>query len=1143
MTVSALSDLIALLPEFDGVGAESARIAGLLGAARPAVVAALSAGRPMLVVTAHTQSALDFAAELQRWLQTPVGYYPAIESLPYERVHVDRDVLAQRESVLHGLANGDIRVVVAPVRALAQPVAGPNEELTSVHISAGDSVRPDDILRQWVQMGYVETRVVEDPGTFARRGGVIDVFPAGADSPVRIDLFGNDVESLRSFDPSTQRSTGAVGTVELLPIARLQNDVRAAALKALRGVDTASLTAEAETRWREDLVALEHGSGLDELVIFAPYLIESPCSLTDHLPDDAIVVVDSAAETWTMLSDLWDQSCEVQTGMEERGTLPAGLRAALLRPNEVEESIRSRVCLELVTGSSASASFDLSAVFTPAHVFGGRFRDLVRDLTGRKDERVVLATHQPDRLAELLTEENLQVRLVESLVEPPIVGLTMVPAALAQGWSCPAARIVLLTDHEIFGRSVTRQVVRKKRAAREAFFFDYSPGDYVVHLEHGIGRFEGVTRMAIEGAEREYAIVQFAGKDRVYVPTDQLERLTRYVGAGEAAPQLSKLGGGEWQRVRSRAKAAAADIARELIELYAKRRTRAAHAFSQDGPWERELESSFAYEETTDQAKAIDDVKHDMEEPHPMDRLVCADVGYGKTEVAVRATFKAVLDGKQVAVLCPTTILAQQHFETFSERYSPFPVKVEVLSRFRTPAQQREILRRLTSGEVDVVIGTHRLLQKDVVFKDLGLLIVDEEQRFGVKHKEALKRFRESVDVLTLTATPIPRTLHSGLVGIREISVIETPPEGRLPIKTHLQPFDDGLVREAVLRELDRDGQVYIVHNKVATIDAMAERLRRLTPEARIVVAHGQMEDEQLEKVMMTFAHHEADVLLCSTIIENGLDIPNVNTIIVNNAHRLGLTQLYQLRGRVGRSANQAYAYLLYPLDAHLSHTALQRMEAVFEAQDLGAGFSIAMKDLEIRGTGNLLGAEQSGHATAIGFDLYTRMIGDAVERLRGVPVEEPPAITVNVPLTMLLPADYIGSEQERLTLYRRLANVASEADLRDLEDEIRDRFGALPLPVQNLVTVVHLKLLARAARVISISLDREFLTIRTQAGALYDRVSLYRRYGLDAKISNALLKIPRSRIGENWEEALKTILQETATLQGTLAERQAVPV
>ena len=1146
MTLTVLTSVLSRLKEIEKLRGVSTFtvVSGLLGAARPAVAAALIDRRQGLVVTAHSQAALDFAQELHRWTEETVGLFPATEALPYERVRVDRSVLAARESVVHDLGTGVCRVVVAPVRALMQPVEGRNPlELSVSRVRAGSSTRPEELLRQWVSMGYVETRVVDEPGSFARRGGVLDIFPAGRDLPVRIDLFGNDVESLREFDPASQRSLVTVAEVEILPLAQLQDDIRTSVRSELQGIDASRLTAEAETRWQQDVAALEHASGLDELAIFSPYLLAEPCSFVDHFAADALVLVDDAPETWSTLASLQIQAEDVQRGMEEAGTLPIGLKAAVIAADSVKLSVESRHLISITPGTTSQDAVDLSGLFTPARLYAGRVRDFVRASAQGARVRTVVGTQQVERVRELLTEEGIAVGVSGPNANELALGVTLVSSSSVQGWTLPREEIAFLTDHEIFGRSLTRPVPRKKRQAREAFFFDYSPGDFVVHLEHGIGSFEGVTRMSVEGAEREYAIVQYAGKDRVYVPTDQLERLTKYVGSGDAAPHISKLGGGEWQRARARAKAAADDIARELIELYAKRRTRPAHAFPSDQPWQHELEATFSFEETADQVQAIRDVKADMEEPHPMDRLVCADVGYGKTEVAVRAAFKAVMDGKQVAMLVPTTILAQQHFETFADRYGPFPVSVEVLSRFRSPAQQREVLRRLASGEVDIVIGTHRLLQTDVLFKNLGLLIIDEEQRFGVKHKEQLKRFRESIDVLTLTATPIPRTLHSGLVGIREISVIETPPEGRLPIRTYLQPFDERLIREAVLRELDRDGQVYFVHNKVATIDSMAERVRRLVPEARVVVAHGQMDEGLLEGVMLSFAHGEADVLLCSTIIENGLDIPNVNTIVVNNAHRLGLTQLYQLRGRVGRSANQAYAYLLYPLDSHLTQDASRRMEAVFEAQDLGAGFSIAMKDLEIRGTGNLLGAEQSGHAASIGFDLYTRMIGDAVERMRGVPVEEPPSISINLPLTMLLPEEYVGSESERLTLYRRLANVATLSEIADLEDEMRDRFGALPLPVQNLIAVVRLKLKARDARISSITLDREALTVRSQPGAIYDRVSLYRTYGTDAKISNALLRIPRRRLKEDWMSAISEMLDCTLALQDTLAKPEPVPV
>jgi transcription-repair coupling factor (superfamily II helicase) len=1123
----------------------SSRIFGLLNAARPAVVAALLEGRQesAVMVTAHAQEAQELAEELQHWSGRRVAHFPALESLPYERVHPDRALIAAREAVAQGVVRRDVELVVAPVRALMQPVqvsGGQVHEPQPVRV--GDRVIVDRLLKTWGEGGYSEVALVEEPGTFARRGGVVDIFPAGAETPCRLELFGNEIDSLRTFDPATQRSIGAATELRVPPMAGMDEDARLAALDALIDVNTEGMNAQARTRWLDDLARLEAGASFDDLAVFGPYLSQQPLSLVDGLPASAVVVLDGAEQIRRTLDDLWQQAADVQQRLEESGDLPKGLRPALLPPQRVREALEKRVCLELEAGSGAgSEDRDWSGLFVPAQLYGGRLRNFSHDMASAGSNRTVIASLQHDRIGELLGEEGVPARQISELSTAPPAGVTIVPLSLAEGWVLGDAQLTLLTDHELFGRARIRPVPRKQRPVRETFFTDYSPGDYVVHVEHGIGRYAGITRMAVDGAEREYALVEYAGADRVYVPTDQLERLTRYVGVGDAPPTLNRLGGGEWQRARQRAERAAAEIARELVELYARRMSRPGHAFEPDQPWQRELESSFAYPETPDQLRAVEEVKRDMETAHPMDRLVCADVGYGKTEVAVRATFKAVMDGSQVAVLTPTTVLAQQHFETFSERFEAFPIKVEALSRFRSPAQQRDILRRLASGEVDVVIGTHRLLSKDVVFKSLGLLIVDEEQRFGVRHKEQLKKLRETVDVLTLTATPIPRTLHMGLVGIREISVIETPPEGRLPIKTYLQPFDERLVREAVLRELDRDGQVYIVHNKVATIEAMAERLRRLVPEAHIVVGHGQMDEAQLERVMLSFARHEADVLLCSTIIENGLDIPNVNTIVVNNAHRLGLTQLYQLRGRVGRSANQAYAYLLYPRDAQLTHDARRRMEAVFEAQELGAGFSIAMRDLEIRGAGNLLGAEQSGHAAAIGFDLYTRMIADAVERLQGVPVQEQTLVSLDLPLTMFLPPEYVGSEAERLSLYRRLAGVTDSGELDALREEIRDRFGPPPLQVESLFASVRLKLLAQQAKVTSISLGPEVLVVRAAASALYDRVSLYKRYGMEAKVSTNVLRIPRRVLPEEWMPAIEEILTDMIRLRSSIAKPEPV--
>jgi len=1147
MKLTGITRLLAGLEPLSSLdfGGGHRRIFGVLNAARPALLAALQeiAGGQVLVVTAQPHTASDLATELRHWSTAPVALYPALESLPYERVRLDRALLSAREAAAYEVAAGNPGIVVAPVRALLQPVRLPRVSApASWVISTGDRLELDALISGWISAGYSPARLVEEPGTFARRGGVIDVYPVGSTKPVRIELFGNDVESMRTFEPDTQRSIDTIRQTTVRSMASLDTGAREAALAELRGVDTSGMNAEALTAWLDDLGRLEAGAPLDDLPLFTPYLLSGAGSLVDGLSDSAVIVVDSATDAWDAMRQLHEQSVEVQRGMEESGDLPRGLAQALLAPEAFTRGCDRLCTVELEHGSAgASGGADLTGVFTPARLYAGRLRAFVGEAREASSTRFVVTSFQHERVRELLDEEDVAVRAAVDVLSDPEPGVTLLPESLSEGWCLPSRGIVLLCDQELFGRPRARPTPPRRRPAREAIFARIAPGDYVVHLEHGVGRFDSVIKMAIEGAEREYALIEYAGTDRVYVPTDQLERLTRYIGVGDAPPHLNRLGGGEWQRARSRAKAAAADIARELVDLYSKRMARPAHAFAPDSPWQHELEGSFAFVETPDQLAAMEQVKQDMELPQPMDRLVCADVGYGKTEVAVRAAFKAVMDGKQVAVLVPTTVLAQQHFETFSERLAAFPVSVEVLSRLRSPDQRRETLRRLATGEVDVVIGTHRLLQKDVAFKNLGLLIIDEEQRFGVRHKEQLKKLREAIDVLTLTATPIPRTLHMGLLGIREISIIETPPEGRLAIKTYLQPYEDRLVREAIVRELEREGQVYVVHNRVATIQAMAEKIRNLVPQASVLVAHGQMDGATLERVMMAFAHREGDVLVCSTIIENGLDIPNVNTIIVNNAHRLGLTQLYQLRGRVGRSSNQAYAYLLYPQDVRLSHDASRRMEAVFEAQELGAGMNIALKDLEIRGVGNLLGAEQSGHAAAIGFDLYTRLIGEAVEHLRGIVVEEPASVTMDLPISMYLPHEYVADENERLTLYRRLAAVSAPDELLALRDEIVDRFGACPSEVENLLRSVALKLLARAAHVTSIALGPDYVVIRSDAAALYDRVALHRAFGSEAKISTNVLRIPRLLLGDGWFETVEGILRDMVRLRESLRGRQPV--
>jgi transcription-repair coupling factor (superfamily II helicase) len=703
--------------------------------------------------------------------------------------------------------------------------------------------------------------------------------------------------------------------------------------------------------------------------------------------------------------------------------------------------------------------------------------------------------------------------------------------------------LTLLTDSEVFGFAKQRRLAPRRFAHREAFLTELSPGDYVVHIEHGIARFAGLTHKTLDGNEREYLELRYAQGDRLFVPTDQVDRVSRYVGPGDYTPALTRLGSGDWVRTKERVRRAVGDLARELLSLYAARQVLEGHAFPPDTAWQQELEASFPYLETPDQLEAVRQVKSDMENPRPMDRLVCGDVGYGKTEVAIRAAFKAVLDGRQAAVLVPTTVLAQQHYRTFQERLSSFPVRIEMLSRFRSERDQHQVVSDLASGAVDIVIGTHRLLQKDVSLKNLGLVIIDEEQRFGVAHKERLKQMRREVDVLTLSATPIPRTLHMSLVGIRDMSTMETPPEERLPIKTYVSEFDDRLVREAIIRELERGGQVYFVHNRVYNIEQVAHRLRDLVPEAEIAVAHGQMPEEQLERVMLDFVQGGIDVLVCTTIIESGLDIPNVNTIIINQADRLGLAQLYQLRGRVGRGAFRAYAYLLYDRGRVLTEPAQKRLQTIFEATELGAGFQIALKDLEIRGAGNLLGAEQSGHIGAVGFDLYVRLLAEAVERLKALqrgekpplPATARPAVTLDLPLTAHIPHSYVPDLNLRLALYQRLASAQEESEVEEVAREMVDRFGALPPPVHNLLFAVQLRLLAYRAGVQSIQTEDGQIVVRLAEGAHLPREELRRRAPPEVWVGQTQVRLDRDRLGEGWREVLAgTLLTVAGAIEDT---------
>ncbi|MBC8249406.1 MAG: transcription-repair coupling factor, partial [Anaerolineales bacterium] len=925
-----------------------------------------------------------------------------------------------------------------------------------------------------------------------------DVFPPHSAQPVRIELFGNEIESLRLFEPDTQRSQEKVSSFTLVPASEALPKHGPLPARRAAQLDLSACHESAAAEFEANFAALEEGQHFKGLEFYIPCLYPQPGNLIDFLPTEGLLVVDDLTELEASMADLEASALELQKDLLEAGELPSGLPIPYFTWDELQEVLLDRH--PLVLGYDGGEEQPLSRLFAPGPRYGGRLKQVLDDWRRmlQERERIVVVSRQAQRLAALWGEREaageFRVTSVEGITKlPPLRSLTIVQGTLAEGWTLlpplfppqiggderggQQATCCLQTDAEIFGwsRPLPRRVRRPRAVTPEAFFADMAPDDYVVHIEHGIGIFRGLVELTLDGVKREYLDIVYDGDDRLYVPVHQADRLSRYVGASDRPPALHRLGAADWARVKAQAKRAVEDIARELLELYAAREVVPGHAFPPDHPWQAEVEASFPYIETEDQLRAIEEIKADMEKPKPMDRLICGDVGYGKTEVALRAAFKAVMGHKQVAILVPTTVLAQQHYTTFQERLKPFPVEVEMLSRFRSRREQGEILSKLQAGTMDIVIGTHRLIQKDVAFKDLGLLIIDEEQRFGVTHKERLKQMRKEVDVLTLTATPIPRTLYMSLTGVRDMSTIDTPPEERLPVKTHVGEYDETLIRKAILRELDRGGQVYFVHNRVQSIRPVAQRLERLVPEATLAIGHGQMPEAKLEQVMLDFAAGEIDVLVCTSIIESGLDIPNANTLIVNRANQFGLADLYQLRGRVGRGARRAYAYFLYDHPHRLTDTARQRLQTILEASELGAGFGIAMRDLEIRGAGDLLGTRQHGHIAAVGFDLYCRLLAQAVWELKEEPEGETPSalsaplapsVSIDLPLPAFIPRDYVPDPPLRLRLYRRMAGLATMDEIEEMERELKDRFGDLPEATTNLLYQLRLKVLALRAGV-----------------------------------------------------------------------------
>jgi transcription-repair coupling factor (superfamily II helicase) len=1135
---------------------------GLLRAARPAVLAALASNleRPTLVVAGSVERAKALAHSLRDWSSAPehVLSFPEPLALFYERAPWTDEVIAGRLQVLSAFQSPTAPpplIIVASARALMQRTLPLRQFKVSVfQFHVGQALDLDRTLGRWSGLGYEPVSVVESPGQFSHRGGILDIFPPADPLPVRVELFGNRIESLRCFDPATQRSQERVESVTVTPAreALPRHGPRVAdrvAAQLLRD-QPADVCAELEEH-HQGLVSATPFPGIE---FYLPYFYTSPATLLDYLPPEALVVVDDPQELADIWAGLEEDAVDLRAAAEEAGTLPSEYSLPYVTWDEWAEGMTDRPALTLGHGEGDTTS-RLADCFIPGPRFGGQLKPVLEHIRTAQagGGRVIVASQQARRLAELWGSEQDYVSPLDELRQLPQSPLTFVQGSLAEGWILRGADLGrafaylhLLTDAEIFGwrRPEPRRPARRRKVAPESFFSDLTPGDFVVHVEYGIGIFRGLVTRAMEGVEREYLQVEYGGSDRLYVPIHQADRLSRYIGAGDRPPRLNRLGTTTWQMLKKRAKKAAEDVARELLQLYTARELVAGHAFDPDTPWQAELEAAFPYFETEDQLSAIVDVKADMEKPKPMDRLICGDVGYGKTEVALRAAFKAVMGGKQVAVLVPTTVLAQQHYATFRRRLAPFPVEVEMLSRFRSRAEQRKILEKLLASQVDIVIGTHRLLQKDVAFADLGLLIVDEEQRFGVTHKERLKQMRTEVDVLTMTATPIPRTLYMALTGVRDISTIETPPEERLPVTTYMGEYDAQLVRRAILRELERGGQVFYVHNRVQTIETIRRRLERLVPEAVFAVAHGQMREadrsaersrRSLERAMLNFVAGDVDVLVCTSIIESGLDIPNANTLIVERADRFGLAQLYQLRGRVGRGAQRAYAYFFHSRLGRLTNEARQRLEAIREATELGAGYTIAMRDLEIRGAGDILGTRQSGQIAAVGFDLYTRLLAQSVRELRAqregrLPPPEPLAgIRIDLPIPVCLPNDYVPDVRLRLQMYRRLAELGSMAQIDEIEQEMADRFGPLPEPARNLMYQLRLKALARDARVGAIGVDNGRLALRSGGGD-YPRERLRRMLGARAAVSRRDLWLTMER---GWREELVEVLKKMARAAG----------
>jgi transcription-repair coupling factor (superfamily II helicase) len=1135
--ISALRGLVQQSDSFKRLTSGGARfdLTGASVEARALLLAALqeAKGQRLAIVVPGDASIDDFAGALQLFHSDPhcVTSYPAPALTPYQDVTPSLGVVREEIRALGALSHGEIDLLIVPVRALFTRV--PRAEAFAarvIQLSEGLDLELRELLEQFIENGFVRTDLVGEAGEFAFRGGILDLFPTNTAKPLRVELFGDTIDSLRWFDVETQRSEEPTGPVSVLPMTQFPA-TRALRQKVARQLSLDFMDPHFRRDVAEKIERLTENGTFPGIEHYLPLVADS-VPLIEVLRDWSVVLVEPDQITTNVARFESLLRNEYEVAAEKGRAVYAPER--LLTPGPDVLAFIGSAGLSMAEVHVGRGELRILAPQTDRYT--NRLTELAADLTkGHNDGRMQLfftATKGGREKVERLLKEFG----VPFADDPPAPGreLAVTPGALARGFDFEEIGLTVYSEWDLFEPPTSTRIGGKKRKS-EAFVTDLrdlKTGDCIVHVDHGVGRFVGLQRIPFGDTEREVMEIEYSGGGKLLMPMENLNLIQKYSAGEEAKPLLDKLGGTTWARKKASVKKAMRDMADELLKLYATRQMVAGHAFSKDSPWQFEFEEAFEFDETEDQMSAIDDVKADMESRRPMDRLLCGDVGYGKTEVAMRAAFKAVMDGKQVAILAPTTILAYQHYRTFLRRFASFPVTIELLTRYYTPKEQKEIVRKLESAEIDVIVGTHRVLSKDINFKDLGMLVIDEEQRFGVAQKERLKQMKKAIDVLSMSATPIPRTLHMSLVGIRDISVIETPPKDRLAIQTAVVPFDDQFIREAIEFEVGRGGQVFFVHNRVESIYAMKEYLERTVPGLKVAVGHGQMEERELERVMLAFIQREYDVLIATTIIENGIDIPACNTILINHAERFGLSQLYQLRGRVGRSDRLAFCYLLVPSDRVLSSDARKRLAAIQEFSDLGAGFRIAAKDLEIRGSGNILGGEQSGEIVAIGFEMYTKMLEETIREMKGERIEEEVETSMNLGVDIYIPKNYIGEENMRMTFYKKIASASTAERLEDIRNEMRDRFGALPANVDNLLRFVQVKQYAQRIGVVSIVREGARGVVKLTPHAKVDPNKLLQLIAQDPSVKfspNGVLSFPLKEQGPAVIDVIDALLRSLA--------------